>query len=203
MLDAPARSRIVAFPVGSGTDAARGRACRRLLRDEPDKMRVAFLAVTLLFLVPGVLAAQSAYGRLGIGPSIALSLGAGVAWSHVEVGAEALVVETGQTNAYLGGTFSAVILRPELRFRPHVSASLLLAESFDYSQFAAVGLGAGVTARLTGWLAAYAEARYFLPLSETDYIDSQAAFLAGVRFGRTRRGGSTRDVPAAGPESVP
>jgi hypothetical protein len=166
-------------------------------------MRVACLAATLLVGVSQVPMAQSAYGRVGIGPSPALSVGVGVAWSHLEVGAELLGIETDQTNVYLGATFTAVFLRPELRFRPHVSASLLLAQSFDYSEFAAFGFGAGASARLNGWLAAFAEARYFLPLSDTDFIDSQAAFLAGVRLGRTRRGTSTRDAPAAGLDGAP
>jgi hypothetical protein len=166
-------------------------------------MRVAFLAAALLIVVPQVPMAQSAYGRVGIGPSPAGSVGVGLAWSHVEVGAELLGIETDQSNLYLGGTLTAVFLRPELRFRPHVAASLLLAESFDYSAFTAFGFGAGVTARLTGWLVAFAEVRYFLPLSDTDFIDSQAAFLAGVRLGRTRRGTSTPDAPAAGTDGAP
>jgi hypothetical protein len=157
----------------------------------------------LLLSSPQFAMAQAPFLRVGIGPALALGVGVGLAAPHFELGAEALVIGTDEANAYLGGTFSAVFLRPELRFRPHASASLLLAESFDNSRFTALGFGAGVTARLTGWLAALAEVRYFLPLSNTDFIDSQAAFLVGARLGRTRRGTSTRDAPAAGSDGAP
>jgi hypothetical protein len=157
----------------------------------------------LLLCFPRLAIAQAPFLRIGIGPALSLGVGAGLAAPHFEIGAEAFLVGSDEANAYLGGTFAAVLLRPELRFRPHVSASLLLAESFDYSRFTALGFGAGVTARLTGWLAALAEVRYFLPVSDTDFIDSQATFLVGVRLGRTLRGTTTHDAPAAASDGAP